>query len=92
MNSDGFISMFLLLLRLQAIRSKALDEIGMTQADLPGAWDVKEDDKRDRQGKAVITHETALQLERVLGVPALLESPGGELPAAPSEIQGSMPP
>lgn len=51
--------------------SEELDEIGMSQAELARRMGrPKKTINEIIKGKAAITHETALQLERVLGIPA----------------------
>jgi len=72
MNSDGFIEYVPAVVTPPGDTLKeALDEIGMTQADLARRMGrPKKTINEIVRGKAAITHETALQLERVLDIPA----------------------
>ena len=72
MNSDGFIEYVPAVVTPPGDTLKeALDEIGMTQAELSRRMGrPKKTINEIIQGKAAITHETALQLERVLDIPA----------------------
>jgi addiction module HigA family antidote len=72
MNSDGFIEYVPAVVTPPGDTLKeALDEIGMTQAELARRMGrPKKTINEIIRGKAAITHETALQLERVLDIPA----------------------
>jgi len=64
---------------------ETLEALGMTQAELAArAGRPKKTINEIIRGKAAITHETALQFERVLGVPAVvLEHPRAAIPRVP---------
>ena len=72
MSSDGFIEYVPAVVTPPGDTLKeALDEIGMTQAELARRMGrPKKTINEIIRGKAAITHETALQLERVLDIPA----------------------
>ena len=72
MNSDGFIEYVPVVVTPPGdTLREALDEIGMTQAELARRMGrPKKTINEIVRGKAAITHETALQLERVLDIPA----------------------